>query len=108
MPVGSTARVDRRIRQAIETRRCESGHRRAVADLARCVKGCVNLSPLRFVHHGVLAAQATLNGTVTNALGTVRTITALITVPVSVVPPLRECVRSSPSTSGRFTSICSD
>jgi hypothetical protein len=36
---------------------------------------------------GVLAARATLTGAVTNATGTVRTITGLITVPVTVVPP---------------------
>jgi hypothetical protein len=37
---------------------------------------------------GVLAARATLTGTVTNATGgTVRTITGLITVPITVVPP---------------------
>jgi transcriptional regulator GlxA family with amidase domain len=46
MHVGSTARVDRRIRHAIETGRCRSGHRLAVVELARCV----NLSPSRFVH----------------------------------------------------------
>ena len=36
---------------------------------------------------GVLAARATLTGAVTNATGTVRTITGLITVPVTVIPP---------------------
>jgi hypothetical protein len=36
---------------------------------------------------GVLAARATLTGAVTNATGTVRTITGLITVPITVVPP---------------------
>jgi AraC family transcriptional activator of pobA len=46
MHVGSTAGVDRRIRHAFETRRCRSGHRLAVVELARCV----NLSPSRFVH----------------------------------------------------------